>query len=292
MTSELHLGTCSWKYEDWRGLVYSDSPHPNYQAEYSRKYDCVEIDQWFWSLFGPGKIVLPSPEVVAEYADAVPDGFRFGVKMPNALTLTHFRPKAKTDPLVPNPDFLSIDLMKTFLDQLAPLKPHLGPMMFQFEYLNRDKMASQKEFQDQLSSFTAQLPSDYQWCVESRNPNYLNQNYFTFLREHRLAHVFEQGYYMPPVLDLYRQHAALLSDTSVIRLHGPDRSKIESETGRKWNQLVEPREADLDSLAVVIKGLRKAVRNVWVFANNHFEGCAPMTIDWLQRIILANYEGC
>ena len=38
-------------------------------------------------------------------------------------------------------------------------------------------------------------------------------------------------------------------------------------------------------LAEVVKGLQKRKRNVWVFANNHFEGCAPLTIDWLKQRI-------
>jgi uncharacterized protein YecE (DUF72 family) len=285
MSRNLHLGTCSWKYDSWRGLVYSEAPHHNYLAEYARKYDCVEIDQWFWSLFGPCKVILPQPKTVAEYANAVPPGFRFGVKMPNSLTLTHFRPKTKSDPLVPNPNFLSVDLLRAFLDQLAPLKPYLGPMMFQFEYLNRDKMPSQAEFQDRLGGFVSQLPQDYCWCVESRNPNYLNERYFNFLHANGLAHVFEQGYYMPPVLEIYQRHADQLSETTVIRLHGPDRGAIEERTGKAWNHIAEPRDTDLNALAEVVKGLQKSKRNVWVFANNHFEGCAPLTIDRLKQRI-------
>ena len=283
MTNTLHLGTCSWKYESWRGLVYSDAPHPDYLAEYSQRYECVEIDQWFWSLFGPNRVALPHPKTVADYASVVPEGFRFGVKMPNALTLTHFRPKSKSDPLVPNPHFLSRDLVGTFLDVLEPLHPYLGPMMFQFEYLNRDKMPSQAAFQDQLGEFMGQLPRDYCWCVESRNPNYLNAQYFTFLRDRGLTHVFEQGYYMPPVGEVFNRHAELLGGTSVIRLHGPNREKIEEHTGKDWSRIAEPRDADLDALADMVKGLRKRKRDVWLFANNHFEGCAPLTLERLSQ---------
>jgi len=55
-------------------------------AECAQKYDCVEVDQWFWSLYGPDKVVLPKPAVVQEYAASVPESFRFGIKIPNALT--------------------------------------------------------------------------------------------------------------------------------------------------------------------------------------------------------------
>ena len=133
----LHIGTCSWKYLSWCGLVYSDTPHPDYLQEYAQHYDTVEVDQWFWSLFGPDKVLLPNPTVAAEYAAVVPDSFRFGVKMPNALTLTHFHQAAKTDPLVPNPYFLSADLLNRTLECLAPMRGKLGPLMFQFGYLNK-----------------------------------------------------------------------------------------------------------------------------------------------------------
>jgi hypothetical protein len=53
---------------------------------------------------------------------------------------------------------------------------------------------------------------------EPRNPNYLNAAYFTFLRQHNLGHVFLQGYYMPPIFDLYTAHADHLTGTVVIRL--------------------------------------------------------------------------
>ena len=68
------------------------------------KYDTVEIDQWFWSLFGES-IRLPDPTDVARYRESVPDGFRFTVKVPNSITLTHHYRKAKTRPLVANPHF-------------------------------------------------------------------------------------------------------------------------------------------------------------------------------------------
>ena len=49
--AKIRIGTCSWKYDSWRGLVYRDQAKKNYLQEYSELYDTVEIDQWFWSLF-------------------------------------------------------------------------------------------------------------------------------------------------------------------------------------------------------------------------------------------------
>jgi len=117
MFGDLHIGSCSWKFPSWQGVVYSDAP-VNYLAEYAQHFDCMEVDQWFWSLYGVDKVVLPLPKVVADYAAVVPEGFRFGVKLPNAITLTHFHQTDKTVPLVPNPHCLSVELLPSFLDRL------------------------------------------------------------------------------------------------------------------------------------------------------------------------------
>jgi uncharacterized protein YecE (DUF72 family) len=50
--AELRTGTCSWKFPSWHGLVYSAPKGIDYLAEYAHHYNTVEIDQWFWSLFG------------------------------------------------------------------------------------------------------------------------------------------------------------------------------------------------------------------------------------------------
>ena len=33
MTESIHFGTCSWKSDFWRGLVYADSPRIKHLAE-------------------------------------------------------------------------------------------------------------------------------------------------------------------------------------------------------------------------------------------------------------------
>ncbi len=101
LPDNIKIGTCSWKYDSWKGLVYSDNVGKDYLSEYSQHYNLVEVDQWFWSLFGD-KVVLPKPDVVAEYVASVPKDFRFSIKVPNAITLTHQYGKGA---LEPNPNF-------------------------------------------------------------------------------------------------------------------------------------------------------------------------------------------
>lgn len=90
---------------------------------------------------------MTKPEVVAEYVRAVPKDFRFSIKVPNAITLKHQHSKGK---LKPNPHFLSNDLMEDFLKILEPMPKQINSLIFQFEYLNKQKMPNQMMFQDRL----------------------------------------------------------------------------------------------------------------------------------------------
>jgi len=283
--AELRLGTCSWKYDSWKGLIYPDRPGINHLKEYAAHYDTVEIDQWFWSLHGPGKVSLPRPDIVKAYADSVPEDFIFSVKVPNSITLTHFYRKNKAEPLKPNPHFLSPSLMGDFLENLAPMAERLGPLMLQFEYLNKQKMASQDEFLLKLGDFISACPEGFTYCVETRNPGYLNKPYFDFLARSGMGHVFIQGYYMPSIFDTYREMGPLLGDLTVIRLHGPDRKGIEARTGSTWNRIIEPKDDELAELKTMLEDLLARGVSAYLNVNNHYEGSAPLTIERIRSLL-------
>lgn len=284
-SATLRIGTCSWKYGSWKGLVYSADKGINFLAEYAQHYDTVEVDQWFWSLHGPGKITLPRRDVVEEYAAAVPEGFRFSVKAPNSVTLSHYPRRGGNEPLVENSDFLSPDLFMRFLESLEPMGSRLGPVMLQFEYLNRDKMPSRSVFFELLDEFAARLPGGFLFGIESRNPNYLVPEYFELLNKHRLHHVYLQGYYMPPVVEVFGKQHASTARTVVLRLHGPDRKGIEERSGGEWNSIIDPKDGELPELIEMIRSLLSRDIDVYLNVNNHYEGSAPLTIQKIRALL-------
>jgi len=285
--ARLRIGTCSWKYPSWHGLVYSAPRGINYLQEYARRYDTVEVDQWFWSLFGEDSINLPRLADVEAYRDSVPDDFVFTAKVPNSVTLTHFYKKKKSDPLVPNPHFLSPVLCDAFLSALEPLHDMLGPLMFQFEYLNKQKMTSQARFEDLVAAFVAQIPAGFTYGLELRNGRWLNESYFRFLLDNGLIPVFLQGYWMPGVVDVYRGHRDLVVQQKavVIRLHGPDRKAMEEQTGKRWDRVVAPRDDELAAVTDMVEDLLDQGVDVIVNVNNHYEGSAPGTIDRIRALL-------
>lgn len=280
----LRLGTCSWKYDSWKGLVYE--PHKTYRpddylADYAKALDSVEVDQWFWSLF-PGGVRLPDPAVVRRYAKSVPDDFVFTVKAPNSLTLTHYYAKQTPQNAAyaskPNPHFLDLDLLGRFLETLSPLRSKLGPVMFQFEYLNKQKMPSKEEFFERFGTFIEAAPKGYPYAVEIRNPNYYSPAFFDFLKTHGLGFVYLDGYHMPPIGQVFEKYKPETASFQVMRLHGGDRLEIEEETGEVWDRVVAPKPGGLAAAAKIVRANAKKRVLTYLNLNNHYEGSAPLSL--------------
>ena len=280
----LRFGTCSWKYDSWKGIVYSGNDKKNYLKEYSQIFNTVEIDQWFWSLFTPARVVLPQKKIVEEYINSVPKDFLFTIKVPNSITLTHFYKDSKEEELKPNPHFLSVDLFQEFLISIRPMQTQVGCLIFQFEYLNKQKMKSLADFQMRFSEFLKQSKKDHPPIgIEIRNPNYLNEKYFNFLSEQNLIPILLDGYYMPPVAETYEKFNKYIQNAVVIRLHGPDRQGIEKIANENWNQIYISRDKEINSIAEMINKLQKKKVDIFVNVNNHFEGSAPLTIQKIKE---------
>lgn len=280
----LRIGTCSWKYPSWKELVYSAAKPGNFLAEYAHKYDTVEIDQWFWSLFGEEKIQLPKPAVVAEYVESVPDDFKFTIKAPNSVTLTHFYTRLTGGKLVKNPYFLSVPLTLEFLDLISPLRSRLGLLMLQFEYLNKQKISGLQEFLSKIDAFVDALSDDLPIALEPRNPQFFSTEYFEYLSDKRLSHVFIQGYYMPDIRSIYSKYGHLIETPVVIRLHGYERDQIEKKTNKIYNTIVEPKDEEIPGIIEMIQDLRSRGIEVYLNVNNHYEGSAPLTIEKIRRL--------
>jgi uncharacterized protein YecE (DUF72 family) len=281
----LRIGTCSWKYNSWKGLFYDDDKRyrpDDYLCDYARHLDSVEVDQWFWSLF-PGGLRLPEPDTVKNYAASVPDDFVFSIKAPNALTLTHYysrQPRAHVEFAGrPNIYFLDGDLLQRFLDLLAPLGRKIGPIMFQFEYLNFSKMPSRQAFMDKLGEFIDKAPAGFDYAIETRNPGYLSKPFFDFLQEQGLGFVYLDGYRMPPVGKVLDDFQPSADRTTVLRLHGPDRQDMEKITNKVWNRLVAPKPDGLRAAARIVRSNSARGGKTFVNVNNHYEGSAPITIE-------------
>ncbi len=199
------------------------------------------------------------------------------------MTLTHYYKRQSRQNLAfagrPNDHFLDNEFFEKFLERLTLMGKKLGPLMFQFEYLNKQKMPSKEDFFEKFGAFISKAPKGYSYAVEIRNPNYLSQEFFTFLKELNLGYVYLDGYYMPPIGEVFEKYQPATADFTVVRLHGGDRKDIEQATGEVWNSVAVPKPKGLDSAARIVKANQQRGMRTYVNVNNHYEGSAPLTID-------------
>jgi uncharacterized protein YecE (DUF72 family) len=279
----LRIGTCSWNYESWVGLVYSEPSRTalGYLGEYSARFRSAEVDSFFYR--------LPDSRDALAYAEAVDDDFRFTLKVTEDISLTRRREKG-SKAIEPNPSFLSVELFSSYLERVRALLPRTDAVMLEFEYLNKDKMRDVGAFMEALDPFITSVPAGIPLAIETRNKNYLTREYFQFLKERSLIHVFSEKQYMPHVYEVYEKFSDLISGTSVIRLLGGDRAEIEGAAGGRWDRIVDPKPDKLlvagMTREIVVRGGRAIIS-----INNHYEGSAPLTALFFERELGDMIEG-
>jgi uncharacterized protein YecE (DUF72 family) len=73
----IRVGTSGWSYPSWRPGFYPEGTAPaDFLSFYARHFDTVELNATGYR--------LPSEDQFRRWAEAVPDGFRFAVKLPLA----------------------------------------------------------------------------------------------------------------------------------------------------------------------------------------------------------------
>jgi uncharacterized protein YecE (DUF72 family) len=88
---------------------------------------------------------------------------------------------------------------------------------------------------------------------------------------------------MPSIFEIYQNYHQYLNTTIAIRLHGPDRSDIEEKSKGMWNKIIEPKDDEISRLTRLIQEIKSRNLDLYVNANNHYEGSAPLTIARIQE---------
>jgi uncharacterized protein YecE (DUF72 family) len=275
--SNILLGACSWNYDSWINLVYSQKQRSAaaYLQEYAKKYQTAEIDSWFYK--------IPDQAEVKNYLQQVDKGFKFTCKVSETITLTHKRNFQNPSLLIPNEQFLSTELFNAYLKSIDEMLPALAAVMFEFEYLKKEKMTSVDRFIELFGFFYDKIKGKCPLAVEIRNQNYLTENYFKFLDDGQIMHVFSEKQHMPHVYDIYEKYHHLFNQNVVIRLLGGDRKEMEKKTNQQWHEIVEEKH-DKERVVDMALDIVKRGKDVIINVNNHYEGSAPKTIESFRRL--------
>jgi uncharacterized protein YecE (DUF72 family) len=284
---QVQVGTSSWKYEGWCGMIYDPNRYfSNHRfsnrrfqdeclREYSRVFKTVCVDAGYYK--------FPDEKMLEKLAGAVPSDFRFGLKVTQDITIKRFpRLDQHGDRAGQiNERFLDHKLFQErFLAICAPFRQHIGILIFEFSHFHASEYAHGRDFVADLDRFLEQLPGDWQYGVEVRNPNLLRAEYFEALTRHRIAHVFNHWTHMPPVQDQMRLEGSQTTDFTVARfLLAPGRTYEQAVAKfSPYREIKEVDEAGRQAARELVRKSRSSTRPSFVFVNNRFEGNALQSI--------------
>ena len=202
----IFIGTSSWKYRGWAGLLYDEQRYC-YRGKFAEtrfERDCLtEYAEVFKNVcVDAAYYTFPRVEYLQGMADQVPDDFRFGFKVTDAITIKKFPnlPRFGTKAGQANADFLNADLFATaFMKPCEAIRPKVGVLMFEFSRFWPTDYAHGRDFLADLDRFLDELPKGWPYAVEMRNKHWLVPEYFACLAKHGVTHVFNSWDAMPPV---------------------------------------------------------------------------------------------
>jgi uncharacterized protein YecE (DUF72 family) len=289
LSPELRMGTMSWSFPGWRGLVYAQDTDPKLLSEaglsaYSKQplLSCVEIDRSFYD---------PLPErYFDQVARQVPEHFRFLVKAHEDCTLARFPKHARYGKRQgeKNPRFLDPAYAEgAVVAQCVPgLGNKLAALLFQFP---PQDLGDTGKFADRLQAFLERLPRAVPYAVEVRNPQLLTPAYARAIVASGALHAHNAWGTMPSVLSQARLIPPPARKPLIVRWLMRRGDEYEAARSRflPFNRLAEP---DLTTRADIATLVSKALAHdvpALVLINNKAEGCAPASIVELARAIAA-----
>jgi uncharacterized protein YecE (DUF72 family) len=149
------VGTSGFSYKEWKGSFYpEDLPADGMLRFYASKLPAVEINNTFYR--------MPKASLLAQWAEQVPDGFRFVLKASQQIT-HRLRLKDAAQPV------------QYFFDVATTLGDRLGPALFQLP-------PNLKKDLPRLTDFLALLPPASRAAFEFRHASWFEDDVFEALR--------------------------------------------------------------------------------------------------------------
>jgi uncharacterized protein YecE (DUF72 family) len=158
-------------------------------------------------------------------------------------------------------------------------------MLLQFPYFNKKAFKTGAEFLARLKPFLKNLPKGYDFAVEIRNKQWLSEEFFDLLRQHKVAYALIDQAWMPRPSEIFEKFDPITSHFTYIRWLG-DRKAIEQKT-KTWDKTIVNRTPELTEWAEIVRKIHKRKIKIYAYANNHYAGNAPATIEKFQKLLAA-----
>lgn len=296
LPSHLRLGTSSWNYPGWDGLVWDGeyaetnlSRHGLTAYGKHPLFRTVSIDRSFYRPLNVAQF--------AEYASQVGPDFRFVVKAPSLVTDALVRDESGRG-MRPNAHFLNAEeAVQMFVEPaLEGLGPKLGALIFQISPLPGAWLAQMPKLIDRLHTLLKAIPDlksiapDGVVAVEVRDPQWLTPQFVNALRDTGATYCMGLHAKMPHITEQLPILRALWPGPLVCRwnlnpVHGAYGYEDARDAYEPYDKIIGPDPETRAALVRVIAGTANAGQNVFVTLSNKAEGSAPLSVIELARAI-------
>jgi uncharacterized protein YecE (DUF72 family) len=290
----LYLGTSSWYFPGWAGLVWDERPYSEADlsrhglAAYARHplLRTVSLDRTFYRAIDAG--------TYAKLARQTPDGFRFVVKAPSEITDAVMRASDTGAPLQDNPFFLDPQrALRTAVQPAAQgLGDKLGALVFQISPLPAIWLRNSNALLDRFSALwravVPAMPSSAVIALELRDARMLTPRLTAQLAQHRVRYCVGLHDRMPPAASQVQSALAAGPGDFICRwnLHQGQRYNQAKAQWAPFDRLQAPDVQTREALARAVVAALAAGHRAFVTINNKAEGSAPLSVIELARSIL------
>ena len=286
LPAKLYLGTSSWAFPGWKGLVYGCPADRRTLARrglaaYARHplLRTVSLDR---SYYGP----IP-PRDYRSYLEAVPARFRFLVKAPQRITSPILRDERR-GAFRPNADYLDPAVAQEgFLKPLQEgLGGRLGAVVLQFPPQGRPVVKDPARFAEQLGIMLEALKPGALCAVELRDPQLLTPALITLLARTGAGLCVGVHPRAPDLGEQLRQARSLRGPLIVRWNLGAGLSYEDAKA--RYAPFDRLRAEDLPTRRALAEAAVAALgegRRVFIAINNKAEGSAPLSVLRLAREI-------
>lgn len=278
LPEHLRMGTSSWTFPGWAGLVW-DRPAGERTlanvglATYARHplFRTVGLDRTY---YGP-----MTAEQLGKLKHELPADFRFLVKAHAECTTVQFTERSwyrsragQCNELFLEPEYATRMVVEPFIHGLGS---HGGVLLFQFP--NQHVPGGARSFAYRLERFLAALPRGPHYAVEIRNAELLTPRYVKALECVGASHCIVEHPSMPAVHKQWQvsggaDRPALVMRWMLARAHNYGSGR---EAYSPFNRLVDE---NLDVRRALAEMILATTKPAYLIVNNKAEGCSPLSI--------------